>query len=268
MSYPIILKIYSLFFTCLFFLALNGYGQDLETAEKWLVKADSHYQKRENELSAKLYMKAARAFEKKGKEEQAFDCLLGYAYTCFGTREYTSLIDTFSKWVPILKKSNEVADFAIAKSHILQGLAYRLLESFSASLNNYERAIDIYESLDTLHRNIPYAYKNAAQTYLRYLDYPKAIAYFQKSIEKDTSNEFLIPNIAMLAESYNYLEDYEKAAGLIENYFNQKVEPKTDEETFYHCMINFERGKCHFSFNRKEKAKELFVRNLKIVKKT
>ncbi|MBK7407098.1 MAG: CHAT domain-containing protein [Saprospirales bacterium] len=75
----------------------------------------------------------------------------------------------------------------------------------------WKKAIDIFERLDTLHANVAYAYKNAGQILEMRLNYPKAIAYFEKALDQDTAHRYTAPVCSFLSDCYYWQEDYENA---------------------------------------------------------
>ncbi len=70
-----------------------------------------------------------------------------------------------------------------------------------------------------------YAYKNAGQILEMRLNYPKAIAYFEKALENDTIHKYTAQVYCYLSDCYYWQEDYDNA----EVYLHKGLLEKTSD---------------------------------------
>ena len=118
----------------------------------------------------------------------------------------------------ILNNLNE-DDFVLAKIFVQKGFRYDKLNEVQSALDNYDRAIAVFEKLKDKSPIVPYTYRKAGQLAIRILDYEKTKSYFNGLLRTDTVGHHHQNAYAFLCMASKYLEEYDEAIG----YFNKGI---------------------------------------------
>lgn len=137
--------------------------------------------------------------------------LYDYADFAYDLGLYQTALDTLFRYTPFLKGRPDGGGFAQARLHLCRSFLEEKMQNNQGQLEALENAIDIYVSLDTMHLNVAYAYKNAGQILVMRLNYPKAIAYFEKALDNDTVGRYTASVYSYLADCHYWQGEYEKA---------------------------------------------------------
>lgn len=100
-----------------------------------------------------------------------------------------------------INKGNSIAA-ATLYNHL--GFYYRKAEAFTSALQAYEQCLRIFEDKRVLGPKIAYAYKNAAQIYLRRDNFSRTRQYFQLAIDRDTGSYYRAATYAQMANAFHY----------------------------------------------------------------
>ncbi|MBL7825505.1 MAG: hypothetical protein JNJ57_02665 [Saprospiraceae bacterium] len=74
-----------------------------------------------------------------------------------------------------------------AKLWSWQAVNYRRMNNYVDALSSYIEAIELYENNSYLGSELAYAYKNAAQIYMRFSENRRALSLLESAIHSDTS---------------------------------------------------------------------------------
>lgn len=140
-----------------------------------------------------------------------------YALVRCDQGDYQGAIDTLQRWILFLGRQSGSHPFLQAKLFLVESYAQTRLGSDQGQLEACEHAIDLYETLDTVHSNVAFAYKNVGQILEMRLNYPKAIAYFEKAIANDPEERYAASVYSFLSDCYYWQEDYATAARYLQN---------------------------------------------------
>jgi tetratricopeptide (TPR) repeat protein len=187
-----------------------------------LTRADSLYGAEEFEAAQNAYYEAFRSYSNSGDWNCCHLALYSYADVTWDLGQYRAAIDTLERWIPFLRKQPGIDLFLHARLYLAKSFNYAKLPDNQGQLEALENAIDIYDTLDTLHLNVAYACKNAGQILLMRLNYPKAAAYFEKALEMDTVNRYTASVYSFLSDCCYWQEDYDKALYYLEKGFAQR----------------------------------------------
>ncbi len=102
-------------------------------------------------------------------------------------------------------------DFVRAKIFVQKGFRYDKLHEVQLSLDNYDRAIAIFEKSKDKSPVVPYTYRKAGQLAIRILDYEKTKSYFHGLLRTDTVGRYHLNAYAFLCMASKYLEEYDEA---------------------------------------------------------
>lgn len=192
-----------------------------------LTRADSLYEAEALQAAQGLYYEAFTGYRKSGDWNCCHLALYSYTDVAYDLGEYQAAIDTLERWMPFLRKQPGIDLFLHARLYLALSFNHAMLPNNQGQLEALENAIDIYEALDTLHLNVAYAYKNAGQILEMRLNYPKAIAYFEKALEMDTVNRYTASVYSFLSDCHYWQENYDKALYYLEKGFAlDEISPK------------------------------------------
>ncbi len=146
-----------------------------------------------------------------GNWENANKCTELILFNLQRQKKFREIIATANKLLPLLKKNGQYNTFLFGRSLVLKGRSYRKFKDYSNSLKTYLEAINIFEDLNTNDYILSYTYRNAAQIYLRRLDYVKAVDFFNKALKADSTQSLASSIHRHLAFTNTLLENYEEA---------------------------------------------------------
>ncbi|HNL37922.1 MAG TPA: CHAT domain-containing protein [Saprospiraceae bacterium] len=98
-----------------------------------------------------------------------------------------------------------------AKLWSWHALMYVKQERFPEALASYETAIQIYEKNNFYGSEVGYAYKNAAQIYMRYSNNRKALEYFDAGLRRDTTGNHHASILSQTAATWLFLDSLQPA---------------------------------------------------------
>ncbi len=192
-----------------------------------LTRADSLYQAEAFQAAQRSYHEALMGYRQSGDWNCCHLALYSYADVTYDLGQNRAAIDTLERWIPFLRKQPGIDLFLHARLYLAKSFNHASLSDNQGQLEALESAIDIYEALDTLHLNVAFAYKNAGQILEMRLNYPKAIAYFEKALEMDTVNRYTASVYSFLSDCHYWQGDYDKALFYLEKGFAQEeISPK------------------------------------------
>lgn len=110
---------------------------------------------------------------------------------------------------------------------------YANQDLFVPALSAYQQAIGIFEQTGALGTRAAYAYKNAAQIFVRWDNHTLAQQYFEAAIRVDTSGIFRAATYAQLANGSHYAGNED---AVLRYYSLGMAEHKRDEETTAHLQ--------------------------------
>ncbi|RMG82892.1 MAG: tetratricopeptide repeat protein, partial [Bacteroidetes bacterium] len=194
------------FLFSILFLPVFAFQTDLP--DSLFARAQGLYKGKDYAAARQVFGDARQAFEAADNFEMALEAVYKMAYCDFYTRDFLSGVGLIDSALPLFREKLSDTSFLVAKLLILKGVSCRRLEDYGNALAAYEGAINIYEALDTVHTNVVYAYRNAAQIYSRRLDYRRAIIYLEKALEKDVNGDSGALLHSLLADNYAFLGDY------------------------------------------------------------
>ncbi len=174
-----------------------------------LAKADRYYDNKRYGPALEWYEKAWAQARKQQKFPEAASALEGICYVLSDSISSKAAIDRLEAELPRMFKPGETPDTVWFNILLARGFLYRDMENYTLALADFEEAIAIDESLDWNGINTAYAYRMAAQIYMRRLNYPKTIAYLEKVLELDSAKH--VSSHSLLAETYAFKEEYDIA---------------------------------------------------------
>ena len=231
-------------------------------ANSYFKIADSLYTEKEYEKSLHIYEKALHLFQELGNIREEQNSALEIAYCLNKLRNSDKNIKWLKKWIPIFEKENGLENLDNAKAYILLSLAYKRSELYNQALKSYNKAIDIYESNNTNSPNTALAYLNAAQIYIRHLNYGNSILYLEKALKKDSTQKRISSIHIQLAHSYYHSGNLDKAFQYYE--LGLKTTNRPNEK----AAINTIGAAIYAKWSMNDKALELLNKTLDISKST
>lgn len=111
----------------------------------------------------------------------------------------------------VFAKNNMGGHPFAAKLWSWHALTYARQDRFPEALASYESAIKIYEQNDYYGSEVGYAYKNAAQIYMRYSNNRKALEYFDAGLRRDTTGKQHASILSQTAATWLYLDSLDAA---------------------------------------------------------
>jgi CHAT domain-containing protein/tetratricopeptide (TPR) repeat protein len=139
---------------------------------------------------------------------------------------YQTGLDTLRRWTPFLEGQPGGGSFTQARLYLCRSFLEHRMQNNQGQLEALEKAIDIFEQLDTLHLNVAFAYKNAGQILVMRLNYPKAIAYFEKALANDTIGKYTASVYSYLADCHYWQGEYDLAIPYLDKGMAVKGSPK------------------------------------------
>ncbi len=170
------------------------------------------------------------------------------------------------------ERQDEIKTIYIAKAHNNLGVYYRWNARYSRALDNYLKAIKIYDLLlDSLNPLIASAYNNVSIIFEGNGDYDKALTYVTKAIHIAKNNPGSAP--ASTASKYNNLGKILMAKGeeqqAFENYSKALELWKLDPENNYQnlAIVFNNLGEVYFNRKKFEKAYDYYFEAISVWKK-
>lgn len=189
-------------------------------------QADSHYWNEDSTAAQLGFYLAFEAARNARNWDLSQEALYKYADITYDLKDYQGAIDTLERWTPFLEKQAGIDWFGHAKLYLARSFIEDKLNNNSGQLEALEKAIDIYLGLGIVHDNVAYAYKNAGQILVMRLNYPKAIAYYEKALEYDTAQRYTASVCSYISDLYYWLGDYDKGLHYFEKGLKVKALPK------------------------------------------
>ena len=222
--------------------------------------ADTFYQKNDYAAALPCFLEAREFFNAAGNWEEAVRCLYKEADCFYELGQASESLKILEKQIPFYAQKG-VEPFEIAKTYLLKGIISRNTQDLNGALMAYENAIEIYKKIGANHRNVAYAYKQAGQIYLRRLDYEKTIAYFEKGLLADTTKTYQASLHALLADTYLFLNDNDKA---IEQYEQGKLYA---DSPYYLSLLQKAGGEAFLNKKDYATSEDLLLKSLKFSEK-
>ena len=181
--------------------------------------------------SAIVNFEKAAVFYKKDKEWEKLAETIGLIINSFIQMEtYEKAIPQESEVSLLVAQKELQYSLKLAKTCYRLAHVYERLEQFGPSFKYYEKAIDIFETIEVDSNDVYYvvmAYRNAAQTALRKLDYPKAIEYLKKGLAENYSEGMNASLCVQLANTFFFLNDYDEQFKYIQQGLTFNPKPST-----------------------------------------
>ena len=224
------MKAKRLFFFLLLLVLSSKTGFPNNPGNLYFFKGDSLYQV-ENYASAKQqYELAIQFFSKNGPQDSLLESIIQVAYIYIDEGDIPGMIEYVESAIFNLVPVSEKSNLSLAKCYSLLGYARKNQLQYAAALDAYETAVQIFEKINANSSFAAYTYKNAAQIYMRHLDYAKTIDYLKRGLYADSTNTYTGSIYGFLARTEHFLENnqqaleyYEKAIDLHFEYPSEKA---------------------------------------------
>ena len=222
-------------------------------AHEILMIGDSLSNSRNYEVARNQYKEAKRLYAVENKSDSVALCVINIGYAFIGERKYQEASLYLDETIGELEKYENIDSFLLAKCYSFLAFTEVRLTAYQDGLEHYNKAITIYEQLGSNHRNVAYAYKGAAQIYLRRMDYPNVVACLKKALKSDSTHTYTAGIYSLLAQSEFFLHHYEQAL----EYCNigWEIKKKSQEEI---AMLQGTRANIYLEQKDYKKAKALF----------
>ncbi|MEM9916824.1 MAG: CHAT domain-containing protein [Bacteroidota bacterium] len=149
--------------------------------------------------------------------EQATEAVYKSARThLYDGRNMRAMVDRLQDGIRLLTNSGTTAIPSLAKAYTLSGYAQRWLDEYVLALEDYEAAIELFESQQVNRPNVAYAYFMAAQLCIRFMDYPKAIHYLNTALEKDSTQKHQASILGQIANYHYFKGHYSDALSFVQ----------------------------------------------------
>ena len=244
---PIVLTIIS------FITYGKTYAQNNET--KHLINhADSiSYHESEYERAVELYDSAYTLSIKNKDWNTAIDCIIGISYSLLDLGMPRASINNIEKKSPLIWEQENFDSMLFGKALITLAFSYRKEENYNTALKVYDQAIQLFASKKYIHKNVAYAYYNAAQCLMRLGDYPKSINYLNTALKSDTTNRYTSSVYNQLSNCYFHLGDYSKT----NKYVQLTLSSNPKKKDFYNanCLL----ASAYINEGKFEEAEKLII---------
>lgn len=186
--------------------SLNGqtYGSS------FMKSADSLIQLKDFKQAQVFLENAWFSFQSNGLYDSLIHCTNQIGHNFLNKGELDSIPKRLEKDLAYFKEVEINDSFQLAKTYTLLGYSYRWTNKFIQALKAYEDAILIYKAIDVNAPGVSYTYYNAAQIYLRLLNYDKTFFYLKKGLLADSTQQFHASIYMQMAHSYYHLEQYDE----------------------------------------------------------
>ncbi len=250
-------------FLLLSFFSFNVFvATSQNIGEKNYQIGDSLYKNGNYEKAIERYELALTHFKSIDEWNKALEIMVDIGYALDDWGKPIDAANYIEKNLPEYeKRKSKVDPMLFAKAILTKAVTLKKSSRLAQSLQEYENAIAIYEQIGANHPNVAYAYRNAAQIYVRLLNYQKAESYYETALQKDTSNHYTASITSLLANYHFFLGKYDRALEYVE--FGRSI-PKRLRDSI--TLISVE-GKIHLKKGNFQKAEYLFQTAFTLIKK-
>lgn len=186
------------------------------------------------------YEIAIHYFQINGVQDSLLETIGKVGRTFSSERDYSGLIMYVEPAISGLVPANEKTSYSLAYLYNLLGFAKKKLLQYAAALEAYENALRIFEQNKANGPNVAYTYRQAAQIYMRRLDYAKTTDYLKRGLKSDSTNAFESTFYTHLAMAEQFLDNkdqaleyYKKAMQLPFKHLNEKAATLTVGASIY-----------------------------------
>ena len=187
-------------------------GHQLEMAKAYYRMGIIYFRLNDLVKSKEFSEKALKIYEKLGdKTNQAASLyMIGEVYLAMGDGK--NPFPVFEKLQKLYEQLKDTSGLGMNYIHI--GMAFEHINEYGKSLEYYKKATDIATSVKSADYLFPIAFNLLAIVSAKMGDYPKALDYLHKSLnrnEKDGNKYEVCVNLANIGEIYKDISDYPKA---------------------------------------------------------
>ena len=152
--------------------------------------ANALYDLRDYQGASDQYEHAKQLYEAQNNWDTVALCMINIGYALFGQRDYQAASTYMGISVKQLEKYEGLDAFLLAKCYSFSAFLGVVQKNYGQALALYHQAITIYEKNKINHHNVAYAYKGAAQIYMRRLDYPNVSDCLHKALICDSTQTY------------------------------------------------------------------------------
>ena len=135
-------------------------------------------------------------------------------------KDYHKALNNFLNEYELFKNFKKADPVYKARNLYDLGMTYNLLGKKDSANIFYTKSLESYNRLEQ--RKIPFNAEKPAIIYMHFGKYRKAIKYFKKAMELDTTDYMKIIQYSNIAEAYLKLQDYSQAEKYIQKAINVK----------------------------------------------
>lgn len=176
-----------------------------------LTKGDSLYGQGNYDEAMFQYELAKEYYLDINQMDSVLEAVIQIAYVYIAQGDNQGMIDQVETAILTVKPTVEEVYFKLGKCYALLGYAKRNLLQYSAALESYEHALKIFEKIKANNSFVAYTYRNAAQIYVRRLDYAKTIDYLKRGLTSDSTNTYAGTIYGHLAKTEHLLQNFDQA---------------------------------------------------------
>ncbi|MEO1260012.1 MAG: CHAT domain-containing protein [Bacteroidota bacterium] len=223
---------WSLFCTIVLIITMVRVPSPANNYDALYNRADSLYSIDQTEQALGLFKEAYSVAKSDEAWNGAVDCLIKVSYCTFELNKSDKEKNNLKNELAFLLRQKNIDLQKIANYYLAQSYNFMMEGAINESLVFLEKTINIYEKNNSNNKNVAYAYLNAAQIYLRRLDYDKSLNYLQKALISDSTNTHTASIYVQLANYYSLLEDPENTLVYCEKALSAKPDEydKADAE--------------------------------------
>ena len=165
-------------------------NQGMPSGERWFQQATELAAKGESDSALVYFAKAIDHYEQAKDWKGAAAAYLETAKLLRGQDKNEEVVHFLKQSLARLEANNFKSDPTLSKNYIYLALSYKRLGKYAATLESYEKAIEVYESLQLDEPIVAYTYKNAALTCSRMLEYDKEKKLLMKAASLQNKGKY------------------------------------------------------------------------------
>lgn len=205
------MKINPLFFTILSFYLGPIVITAQQDASDYLAKGDQLMKEKAYDESKLLYNKAVAAYMARSEWDSMNMVYSSIANVFFKQRDYKGAAIELQKPVALFVDQELEPTFSMAKIYLQRAFVNNRNRKLAEALADYESATDIYERLNTNHKDVAYAYNHMAMITMQRQDYSKTLHYLKSALDSDSTGRYNASIYSQLANCYLHKPDFEQS---------------------------------------------------------
>ncbi|MEM8907748.1 MAG: tetratricopeptide repeat protein, partial [Bacteroidota bacterium] len=154
------------------------------------------------------YRQAIEAYQATGEADSLTMVYHEVIYSWIDQRDYAATLREFDELFALYAAEDWPISFVLAKTYSLRAFVRNRLNEQAAALMDYEQAINLYDALEVNHKNVAYAYRNAAMLLMQKQDYPKTIHYLKRALERDSTGRYEASIYGQLANCHLFIPEF------------------------------------------------------------